>query len=77
MPCGVVLREVLKQHEDVASIILHDQPGEGGRAISISEIDPERAPGQSGEGVFWKFFSWIDSGAFEVSTDAFTTFRVI
>lgn len=77
MPCGVVLRELLKQHEDVASIILHDESREHERAISIDEIDPRDAPIQSGEGVFWNFFPWIDGGAFEVSTDAFTTFRVI
>ncbi|KAL8926381.1 MAG: hypothetical protein Q9208_002924 [Pyrenodesmia sp. 3 TL-2023] len=75
MPCGVVLRELLKQHEDVASIILHEESREHERAISIDEIDPRDAPIQSGEGVFWKFFPWIDGGAFEVSTDAFTTFR--
>lgn len=76
MPCGVVLRELLKQHEDVASIILHDESRENERATSIDEIDPREAPAQSGNGVFWRFFPWIDGGAFEVSTDAFTTFRV-
>ncbi|KAL8841875.1 MAG: hypothetical protein Q9170_000748 [Blastenia crenularia] len=75
MPCGVVLRELIKQHEDVASIILHDESREDERAISVDEIDPREAPAQSGEGVLWKFFPWIDGGAFEVSTDAFTTFR--
>ncbi|RAL67231.1 hypothetical protein DID88_008005 [Monilinia fructigena] len=30
---------------------------------------------QTGEGVFWKFFNWIDQGSFEVGADAFTTFR--
>ncbi|KAI4094408.1 MAG: hypothetical protein LQ348_001637 [Seirophora lacunosa] len=75
MPCGVVLRELLKQHEDVASIILHDESREKERAISIDEIDPSHGPLQSGDGVFWNFFPWIDGGAFEVSTDAFTTFR--
>ncbi|KAI4290649.1 MAG: hypothetical protein L6R35_000083 [Caloplaca aegaea] len=75
MPCGVVLRELLKQHEDVAAIILHDESREKERAISVDEIDPAQGPLQSGDGVFWKFFPWIDGGAFEVSTDAFTTFR--
>ncbi|KAL8871625.1 MAG: hypothetical protein Q9174_002585 [Haloplaca sp. 1 TL-2023] len=75
MPCGVVLREILKQYEDVASIILHDESNEDQRAISIDEIDPREAPVQTGEGVFWHFFTWIENGAFEVSTDAFTTFR--
>ncbi|KAI4208504.1 MAG: hypothetical protein LQ346_000014 [Caloplaca aetnensis] len=77
MPCGVVLRELLKQHEDVASIILHDESRENQRAISIDDIEPRDGPVQSGVGVFWNFFPWIDGGAFEVSTDAFTTFRVI
>ncbi|KAL9602224.1 MAG: hypothetical protein Q9219_001948 [cf. Caloplaca sp. 3 TL-2023] len=75
MPCGVVLRELLKQHEDVACIILHDESRATERAISIDEIDPRETVAQSGEGIFWKFFPWIDGGAFEVSTDAFTTFR--
>jgi len=30
----------------------------------------------SGRGVFWKFFEWIDKSAFEVTADAFSTFRV-
>ena len=74
MPCGAVLREVLK-HESIVSIILYDQSLEdqldtktGGMAY-VGDL-------QSGNGVFWKFFDWIDGGAFEVSADAFTTFRV-
>ncbi len=73
MPCGVVLREALK-HESVATIILHDQSQGNEKAVRVDEIDVEET--QSGDGVFWKFFPWIDGGAFEVSTDAFTTFRV-
>ena len=73
MPCGVVLRESLK-HESVAATILYDQSRENERAAKIDEIDFDVR--QSGEGVFWQFFPWIDGGAFEVSTDAFTTFRV-
>lgn len=73
MPCGVVLREVLK-HESIAAIVLYDQSKENERAVNIDHIDVEVK--QSGEGVFWKFFPWIDGGAFEVATDAFTTFRV-
>ena len=73
MPCGVVLREALK-HESVAATILYDQSRENERADRLDEIDLRAS--QSDQGVFWKFFSWIDSGAFEVSTDAFTTFRV-
>ena len=70
MPCGVVLREALK-HEDIALIILYDEPDV---AFSIQEIDENVQ--SSGEGAFWQFFTWIDRGAFEVSTDAFTTLRV-
>lgn len=73
MPCGVVLREALK-HESVAAIILHDQSQHNERAVKIDDIDVESK--QTGHGIFWKFFPWIDGGAFEVSTDAFTTFRV-
>lgn len=73
MPCGVVLREALK-HEAIAALILHDESRGNEKAANIDQIDPEVR--QSGEGVFWKFFPWIDKGAFEVSTDAFTTFRV-
>lgn len=73
MPCGVVLREALK-HESVAAIIMYDQSQEDQRAARLDEIDFEGR--QSDHGVFWQFFGWIDHGAFEVSTDAFTTFRV-
>ena len=73
MPCGVVLREALK-HESVATIIIHDQSQGDEKTIRLEEIDVDEI--QSGDGVFWKFFPWIDGGAFEVSTDAFTTFRV-
>ncbi|KAL9610062.1 MAG: hypothetical protein Q9167_005199 [Letrouitia subvulpina] len=63
MPSGVVLREALKAHEAIAEIILYDQCDDQHRS--------------SEESVFWNFFPWIDGGAFEVSTDAFTTFREI
>ena len=72
MPCGAVLREILK-NEAVAAIILYDQSLEGEPAVTFTDIDTQTR--QSGEGVFWKFFTWIDEGAFEVSADAFTTFR--
>ncbi len=73
MPCGTVLREILK-YDEVVEIILYDEPREDGKAVRLHQIRPEVK--QTGNGVFWKFFSWIDQGAFEVSTDAFTTFRV-
>lgn len=73
MPCGVVLREIVK-NEDVAQIILCDESLENEAAIRLNEID-ENKPA-SGNGVFWKFFPCIDKAAFEVSADAFSTFRV-
>ncbi|KAI9812355.1 MAG: hypothetical protein M1832_000443 [Thelocarpon impressellum] len=76
MPCGTILREILK-HDAITAIILYDEPlaGNGGQARSLPAIDPEIP--QTGNGVFWMFFDWIDKGAFEVSADAFTTFRDI
>ena len=70
MPCGAILREALKS-EEVAFIILYDEPGVKFHLDRVNEN--QRA---SGEGIFWNFFTWIDRGAFEISTDAFTTFRV-
>ncbi len=71
---GTVLREVLKS-DAAAAIILYDDPNEGGfPSKGLSGVQPEMK--QSGKGVFWKFFDWIDKGSFEVSADAFTTFRV-
>lgn len=73
-PAGTVLREVLKS-EKAAAIILYDDPNENAPGSKgITGINPELK--QSGNGVFWKFFKWIDQGTFEVSADAFTTFRV-
>ncbi|KZF25235.1 Mo25-like protein [Xylona heveae TC161] len=72
MTCGTILRELLK-HETVAAIILYDEPRAPGHPIRLNDIDLSKP--QSGNGVFWKFFSWINESSFEVSTDAFTTFR--
>ncbi|EFQ97857.1 conidiophore development protein hymA [Nannizzia gypsea CBS 118893] len=74
MPCGSILREALK-YEVVAGIILYDESGEGERAIRLNEIQPGKK--QSGEGLFWSFLGWINQSSFEVSADAFTTFRDI
>ena len=74
MPCGAVLREILK-HELIVNIILYDQSPENRLDTKIDDTNYVDEP-QSGDGVFWKFFDWIDGGAFEVSADAFTTFRV-
>jgi hypothetical protein len=73
-PAGTVLREILKS-EAATAIVLYDdgdQPGSSGRGVN--GIDRDRP--QSGKGVFWQFFDWIDKSSFEVSADAFTTFRV-
>lgn len=73
MPCGGVLREALN-YDAIAALILYDEPTPDGRPRELASIDP--AEPSSGKGVFWKFFDWIDKGAFEVSADAFNTFRV-
>lgn len=73
MPCGTILREALK-FDVIAAIILYDQSQEGEPAIRLTEVQPGIP--QGGTGIFWKFFTWIDRGSFELSADAFTTFRV-
>jgi calcium binding protein 39 len=68
------LREVLKS-EAAAAIILYDDGEEPGSSQKgVTAIERERP--QSGDGVFWRFFDWIDKSSFEVAADAFTTFRV-
>ncbi|KAI9884558.1 MAG: Guanine nucleotide exchange factor lte1 [Watsoniomyces obsoletus] len=92
LPCGTVLREILK-HEAITSIILYDEPnlnvggggggsggvggGVGAGGMSKGRVLPTINPSipQTGEGVFWRFFHWIENGTFEVNADAFTTFR--
>ncbi|KAI9860805.1 MAG: hypothetical protein M1824_002840 [Vezdaea acicularis] len=71
MLAGGVLRELLKV-EPVAEIILMDEPGLGGRLGGWNHDVP-----RTGKGVFWRFFEWIDESSFEVSADAFSTFREI
>lgn len=71
---GNILREVLKCDAAAAIILYDDSTEENPKVKSLSEIQPEYP--QSGRGVFWKFFHWIDQGSFEVSADAFQTFRV-
>jgi calcium binding protein 39 len=74
IPAGTVLREVLKSGA-AAAIILYDDPSDNGiGSKGLNGIQPDVR--QSGKGVFWKFFDWIDKGSFEVGADAFTTFRV-
>lgn len=73
MPCGTILREALK-FDVIAAIILYDQSTDYEPAIRLTNVRPGNP--QNGDGVFWQFFGWIDRGSFEVSADAFTTFRV-
>lgn len=73
MPCGGILREALK-YDAIAALLLYDEPMEDGKSVDLANVNPDLP--SSGNGVFWKFFSWIDKGAFEVSADAFNTFRV-
>ncbi|OJJ87421.1 Mo25 family protein [Aspergillus glaucus CBS 516.65] len=72
MPCGTILREALK-FDVIAAIILYDQSTDDEPAIRLTNVRPGNP--QNGDGVFWQFFGWIDRGSFEVSADAFTTFR--
>jgi calcium binding protein 39 len=72
-PAGTVLREVLKSDAAAAIILYHDPSDAGHSSKGLTGIQPEAK--QSGKGVFWKFFNWIDQGSFEVGADAFTTFR--
>jgi calcium binding protein 39 len=68
------LREVLK-NEAAAAIVLFDDGEElGSSTKGVTAIERDRL--QSGNGVFWRFFDWIDKSSFEVAADAFTTFRV-
>jgi calcium binding protein 39 len=73
MPCGAVLREALK-YDAICALLLYDEPTEDGKPIDLGNVNPD-VP-SSGNGVLWKFFDWIDKGAFEVGADAFNTFRV-
>ncbi|KAF2640201.1 Mo25-like protein [Massarina eburnea CBS 473.64] len=74
MPCGGVLREALK-YDSIAALLLYDEPVADGKTRDLGDVNPDEP--SSGNGVFWTFFEWIDKGAFEVSADAFNTFRDI
>lgn len=74
MPCGGVLREALK-YDAIAALLLYDEPTEDGKTRDLATVNPDLP--SSGAGVFWRFFEWIDKAAFEVSADAFNTFRDI
>jgi calcium binding protein 39 len=71
--CGSVLREALK-FESVAELILYDGEEEDKRMLSLSSTVTNEPAKR--KGVFWKLFDWIAESAFEISTDAFSTFRV-
>jgi len=73
LPVGVVLREVLKS-ETATAMILYNDPSSTDNAKGVAALNPDVK--QTGEGIFWRFFDWIDQGTFEVGADAFTTFRV-
>lgn len=70
---GKVLREALK-HEGVARTILYNQNHNDSGDCSIKDVDMDAQ--ETGEGLFWKFFYWIDTRAFEASADCFSTFKV-
>ncbi|RMZ91698.1 hypothetical protein DV736_g1074, partial [Chaetothyriales sp. CBS 134916] len=74
MPCGTILRHAL-QFDTIAAVVLYDESTRGQKAVRLKEVDVSRQ--QTGNGVFWNFFQWINKGSFEVSADAFTTFREI
>lgn len=72
-PAGTVLREVLKSEAAAAIILYEDGEAPGSSIRGLEAITKDRP--QSGNGVFWNFFDWIDKSSFEVAADAFTTFR--
>ena len=74
-PCGGILKEALKW-DAVAAVILYDEPMPNGKTVDIyNEVDTSKP--SSGRGVFWNFFGWIDKSSFEISADAFDTFRLL
>ena len=73
MPCGTILRQAL-QYDTIAAVILYDESQPGEKAVQLSTVDVGKK--QTGKGIFWNFFQWINKGSFEISADAFTTFRV-
>ena len=73
MPCGGVLREALK-YDAIAALLLYDEGDEDGKQLDLANVNPDIPA--TGNGIFWRFFDWIDKGAFELSADAFNTFRV-
>ncbi|ROV95092.1 hypothetical protein VSDG_05841 [Cytospora chrysosperma] len=62
-PAGSVLRELLKNEAAAAVILYDDGEEQGSSSKGIMGIDQDRP--QSGNGVFWRFFGWIDKSSFE------------
>ncbi|KAK3671827.1 Hym1p [Recurvomyces mirabilis] len=73
--CGGILKEALKW-DAVAAVILYDEPSPTGKTIDIYNDVDVTAP-STGKGIFWSFFTWIDTSSFEVSADAFDCFRLL
>jgi len=73
LTCGTILRQAL-QHDSITALVLYDESKEGDKAVDLKTVNVNVK--QSGEGLFWNFFNWIDQESFEVGVDAFTTFRV-
>lgn len=73
LSCASILKEAVK-FDVIAALILYDQSNEHEPAVRLNDINAEQP--QTGDGIFWRFFDWIDKGSFEVSADAFTIFRV-
>lgn len=72
LSCASILKEAVK-FDVIAALILYDQSNEHEPAVRLNDINAEQP--QTGDGIFWRFFEWIDKGSFEVSADAFTIFR--
>ncbi|ROW10752.1 hypothetical protein VPNG_05133 [Cytospora leucostoma] len=62
-PAGTVLREVMKNEAAAAVILYDDGEEQGSSSKGIMGIDQDRP--QTGNGVFWRFFGWIDKSSFE------------
>lgn len=73
LPCGTILRQAI-MHDSITAIILYDESKPGEKAVQIAEVEVARQ--ETCLGLFWNFFGWINKGSFEVSADAFNTFRV-
>ncbi|MCJ1435284.1 hypothetical protein MMC27_004656 [Xylographa pallens] len=71
---GKVLREAIK-FETVALTILFNQSLADQECASIKGVDMSAM--QTGEGLFWQFFEWINKQSFERAADCFNSFKDI